>query len=403
MTTEQRFTKQLESLYEISVEIASLHELSVIHDRALGYCLGLTDSQFGFIGILGDDRRALDVIAIKGFKPSEPDFYAQHRLIPVVRGILGIIVTEGRSTIANDVAHDPRRVGQPLGHPATHTFMGAPLKLGTAVIGMIGVANKAGGYLPDDDRILSTFANQVAVAIDNAGLYQRQREIIGRLEQLNQRLSEAEKEQVRAEERGRIASTLHDDIEQRLFTIGLRLNALLENGLDPKVAERLAGIRDIAQGTADEMRQLIFAGGDRVHGPADLTSSVRSLLRQAERNDGLQADLVVTGDSSPAVAGVAGVLHAVIRQALVNVAKHAAARTVLVSLRYEPDEVGAVIQDDGAGAPEFVLRSYQTSQLHYGLRHMREQVLGLGGTFEVANGDEGGLVLRMAVPLPPTT
>lgn len=400
---ERGFTEQLESLYEISVEIASLHELSVIHDRALDYCLRLTDSQFGFIGILGDDRSALDVVAIKGFAPSEPDFYARNRLIPAVRGILGIIVMEGRSAIANDFAHDPRRIGQPRGHPPTPSFMGAPLKLGETVIGMIGVANKTGGYQSDDDRLLSTFANQVAVAIDNARLYERQREIIGRLEQLNQRLSEAEREQVRAEERGRIASTLHDDIEQRLFTIGLRLNALLENGPDPKVAEPLREIRGIAHGTADEMRELIFAAGDRVHGPADLTSSVRSLLRQAERNDGLQSDLVVTGDWTPAIAAVAGILHAAIRQALVNVAKHAAARTVLVSLRYAPDEVGVVIQDDGVGAPGLVLRSYPTSQLHYGLRRMREQTLGLGGAFEVANGDEGGLVIRMTVPLPSTT
>ncbi|HYM48933.1 MAG TPA: GAF domain-containing protein [Candidatus Limnocylindrales bacterium] len=399
MATRQDYTEQLESLYEISIEIASLHELSAIHDRALRYCLGLTESEFGFIGILDDEGRALDVVAIRGFEPSDPNFYERYRLIPAVRGVLAATITEGRSTISNDLAHDPRRVGQPHGHPETRTFLGAPLKVGRTVIGMIGVANKPDGYALDDDRILSTFANQVAVAIDNAGLYQRQREIIARLEQLNERLSEAEREQIRADERARLASGLHDDIEQGLFTIGLRLTSLIENGLDPRLAERLGEIRGLAQGTADQVREMVYATGERSPGPADLTSSVRSLLRQLERSEALQTDLAVSGSPTPAVAAVAGVLHAVIRQALVNVARHARARMVLVSIRYAPEEVGIVIQDDGQGAPELVLRTYQTSHLHYGMRHMREQVLGLGGTFEAGNGDEGGLRVRVTVPL----
>jgi signal transduction histidine kinase len=58
-----------------------------------------------------------------------------------------------------------------------------------------------------------------------------------------------------------------------------------------------------------------------------------------------------------------------------------------------------VVQDDGVGAPDMVLRSYRESHLHFGLRHMREQIVGLGGDFDVANGEESGLVVRLGVPL----
>jgi signal transduction histidine kinase len=72
---------------------------------------------------------------------------------------------------------------------------------------------------------------------------------------------------------------------------------------------------------------------------------------------------------------------------------------MLVSVRYAPDHVDVVIQDDGVGAPEMVLHSYRESHLHFGLRHMREQIVELGGDFHVANGEESGLTVRLRVPL----
>jgi signal transduction histidine kinase len=108
---------------------------------------------------------------------------------------------------------------------------------------------------------------------------------------------------------------------------------------------------------------------------------------------------VVSGDPPPAVSAVTHTVYAVVREALANVARHAQARMVLVSLRYAPGHLDVVVQDDGVGAPDLVLRSYRESHLHFGLRHMREQIVGLGGDFDVANGEESGLVVRLGVPL----
>src|SRR4029077_18036720 len=68
------FRQQLESLYSISIEIARLHEMQQVLDRPLGYCLDLTQSSFGFIGLLNGSQQ-MDVAAIKGFEPSDPNFY----------------------------------------------------------------------------------------------------------------------------------------------------------------------------------------------------------------------------------------------------------------------------------------------------------------------------------------
>src|SRR5713101_8692720 len=238
------FRQQLESLYSISIEISRLHELPQVLDRALSFCLELTMSAFGFIGLLNGNEQ-MDVAAIRGFEPSDPRFYENFRLIPVRPSVFGVVITNQRSNVSNDVLHDPDRVGQPRGHPPVRTFMGVPLQVGEKVIGMIGVANKPSGYTTDEERLLSTFANQVAVAIENARLYEDQQRMIDELEKLHRDLSQAEREQVLRQERERIAAELHDRIEQAIFTLGLKVNEILER---EKVTEPIAaGLGDVRQ------------------------------------------------------------------------------------------------------------------------------------------------------------
>jgi len=392
-------TRQLDSLHSISIEIARLHELPPVMDRALSHCLDLTGSAFGFVGLLnGSDQ--MDVAAIKGFAPSDEAFYERFRLIPVRPSVFGIVITERRSNISNDVPNDPLHVGQPGGHPPVRTFLGVPLQVGERVIGMIGVANKVGGYEAADERLLSTFANQVAVAIDNARLYERQREMIAELEKLHRELSHAEREQVRQQERERIAAELHDHIEQAIFTIGLTVNSLLQHHqLAPRAAEQLGEVRQLAAGTAEAVREAIFVLS--LPGPqsGSLASALRKLVRQTGLTHELATDLVVSGQEVAVAPEVRNALCNVAREALANVVRHASARMVLVSLRFSGGSVDLVIQDDGDGASELILRHYLESSTHYGLKSMHRQLEAVGGGLEVSNGEESGLAVRARAPL----
>ena len=392
------FRQQLESLYSISIEIARLHELQQVLDRALGYCLDLTQSAFGFIGLLNGSRE-MDVAAIKGFAPSDPNFYENFRLIPVRPSVFGVVITDRRSNISNDVLHDPDRVGQPRGHPPVRTFMGVPLQVGERVIGMIGVANKPSGYTTDEERLLSTFANQVAVAIENARLYEDQRRMIDELELLHRDLSQAERDQVLRQERERIAAELHDRIEQAIFTLGLKVNAILERDhvTDP-IATGLGEVKQLAIHTAEAVREAIFALSLPRAVAGGLPSELRRLVRDAGESDSVEADLVVSGKPLGLSAEAAHTLFVLAREALANMARHAKARRVLVSLRYSDDHVDLVIQDDGVGASEQILQHYQESSTHFGLKRSRRQVEALGGTFEVRNGEESGLAIRARLP-----
>jgi signal transduction histidine kinase len=400
MASGDDLREQLESLHAISVEIAALHEMPQIHARALRYCRELTASEFAFTGLLVAGPRVMDVAAIQGFEPVDQAFYDRFHLMALRSSLVGRTIRDERPTVSNDVLHDPRSVGQPPGHPLVRYFLGVPLRVGTSVIGMIGVANKSDGYGDDDARILTTFANQVAVAIENARLYERQREMIGRLQQLHQRLSDVERAGLLARERRRIAGRLHDQIEQEVFSIGLGINTLLETPeIVAAAGDRLRRIRQVAVDTADEVRKAIFALSVPGHDDGDLTSDVRSLLRDLERRSGLSAHLVVNGTPPDGLEQVQDVLSSLVSETLTNVERHARAKMVLVSMRYDDERVDVIVQDDGVGIPDPILTTFEDSYLHFGLRHLREQVLELGGTLDVANGDEGGTIVRLSVPL----
>jgi len=393
------FRQQLESLYSISIEVARLHELQQVLDRALAFCLDLTQSAFGFVGLLVNDGREMDVAAIKGFEPLDPKFYDNFRLIPVRPSVFGVVITNESSKISNDVLHDRDRVGQPRGHPPVRTFLGVPLQVGERVIGMVGVANKLSGYTADEERLLSTFANQVAVAIENARLYEDQKQMIDKLEQLHRDLSQAEREQVLQKERERIAAELHDHIEQAIFTLGLKVNAILEREpmTDP-IASDLGEVRQLAIHTSEAVREAIFALSLPPAAAGGLPSQLRRLVRGAGESDSVEVDLVVSGRPVGLSPESAHTLFVLAREALANVARHARAGRVLVSLRYSDEHVDLVIQDDGIGASEQILQHYQESSTHFGLKRSRRQVEALGGTFEVRNGEESGLAIRARLP-----
>jgi signal transduction histidine kinase len=240
-----------------------------------------------------------------------------------------------------------------------------------------------------------------SLEIDGARLYQRQHQVVAEPQQLPERLSEAEL-QLLAGERERIAGALHDGLEQEIFTIGARLTALLEDrSLNQVVTEQLRGVRQLSLKAADEVRRAIFALTGPEHDGADLTDRLRLPLAELQRSSGIHAHLFVTGTPSPDVALIHDVVYLVVNEAIANARKHADARMVLVSLRHEPDRLDLVVQDDGVGAPEILLRTFQDSQLHFGLRHIRQLVIDRCGSFEVSNGEEAGLVVRVSLPLRP--
>jgi signal transduction histidine kinase len=146
------------------------------------------------------------------------------------------------------------------------------------------------------------------------------------------------------------------------------------------------------------VRDVIFALGVEGHAGPDLTSSIRRLLDDVAEPAGLAVELAVKGGPGPGVAYVQGAIHAVVREAVTNAVQHAGAGTLLVTLGYRPDRLEVVVQDDGGGLAGV---NPEGDGRHFGVANMRRQVHALGGTFSIANGDDGGVTVRVVVPITP--
>jgi PAS domain S-box-containing protein len=218
------------------------------------------------------------------------------------------------------------------------------------------------------------------------------RDVSERLE-IEQRAQAAEQVLAVLEDRERIARDLHDRVIQRLFAAGLGIEAVRRRANDPHLAQRLAHTVDELDGTIRELRLAIF----------QLTATSPTHSRQAMIND-ICADQAAALGFNPVVRfdglvdtinnEIADQLVAVLREALSNVAHHAHATTVQVTVSAGPDLVLRV-EDNGVGLPADARQSAGN-----GLANMAARAEKLDGTDNLTPASPSGTILEWRVPLP---
>src|SRR5215472_13831457 len=144
--------------------------------------------------------------------------------IPRQHGLLGVLLREGKPIRVDDIRADPRFEWWPSAHPDMSDFLGVPIRDGSDVLGIIFAACKRdpGGFTERDEQLLGLFASHAAIALTNARLYERGRELSV------------------LEERARLARELHDAVSQKLFSIRAKARAagvLVGRDPDRAVAE----------------------------------------------------------------------------------------------------------------------------------------------------------------------
>lgn len=203
------------------------------------------------------------------------------------------------------------------------------------------------------------------------------------------------------EERDRIAKDLHDVVIQRLFASAMTLMSTVRLINSAEAEERVQLTIDELDGTIREIRSTIF---DLQNPPSRQDTSLRGrILRLAENTAhslGCHPGVGLDGPIDASVPEEVGEqLLAVLGEGLTNVARHARASEVHVSVVVEeravtgrPTTLALSVTDNGIGLPEAGRRS--------GLRNMKERALALGGEFEARRGEVSGTVLTWKVPVP---
>jgi signal transduction histidine kinase len=346
-------------------------------------------------------------------------------------GLLRPVFWEGSSVVVDDVYQDPSYVGIPRGHIPVRSFLGVQLRTREgAILGAFLIGHtRPNRFTTRHVELMEVLSAQAAVAIHNVQLVARERQAMetyaahlekevrertAALEQSNQELSmfatnlqqlhheltEAQKRQMLTEERNRIAQELHDRVQQTLFTIGLKADWIKErlpvnSPLMPPVRsiEKLASL-----GTA-QVRDAIFALSSSNISRDDLVTMLHTLIHDLRESSSIEADLVVAEWAAPPPPHIEHTLFTVAQEALSNVRRHAHATTVIMTVQVTPQQAVLVVQDNGVGLSAQELQIYRNNTIHLGLKGMHQRIEELGGQFTLANGEEGGLIMKAVVPL----
>src|ERR1022692_2212029 len=233
-------------LYRVSQVVLAVARQQSVHDvlqMIVRSARSLADARYAALGV-PDDHGGFAEFVVDGIPENERKAIGP---LPRQHGMLGVLLREGQPLRLADIRADPRFEGWPDAHPELKDILGVPIKDDSAVLGIIFAANagRPGGFTQADEELLALFAAHAAIALTNARLYERGRQLAV------------------LEERGRLARDLHDAVSQKLFSIRVKARA----------ASMLVS-RDPAQAAA-EMESVAALGARRTRNCAPSSTAWR--------------------------------------------------------------------------------------------------------------------------------
>jgi signal transduction histidine kinase len=368
-------------LIEAGVVLASELSLETVLRRIVELAVDLTHARYGALGVLTPDGRRIDEFITVGITEQERAALGDP---PTGHGLLGALIKDAKPMRIPDIAADPRSFGFPPNHPPMRSLLGAPVAGRGKVFGNIYLTDKrsADTFDEEDERVLVVLATQAAVAVENARLIdeaERAAEDLRRLEVLD--------------ERERIGKELHDGVIQSLFAVGMNLQALASLSPDPETARRLeAAVEDVDHAIRD-LRNYIFGLRPGILADRQLGQALRELGGAFSERTGVVTVVEVDADVASEVSSRAPDIVQIVREALSNVGRHAAATTCRVRLARDRDgRVLLEVDDDGGG---FDPRSPTTGM---GLANLHGRAGSLGGTIDIDSTVGQGTTLRITFP-----
>ncbi|MFN8254037.1 MAG: PAS domain S-box protein, partial [Ferruginibacter sp.] len=235
----------------------------------------------------------------------------------------------------------------------------------------------------------------LGIGFDISERLKAQEEVRQTNEQL--RLLTSHLQQVREEERKRIAREIHDELGQQLTAIKMDVawmdkNTSDENGVIKNKLKNIIGLLDSSNLSVRHILKELRMGVLDDYG---LVEALQWLGRQFSSNTGIPVTFTSTESIIKADENISICIFRVYQEALTNITKHAAAGNVWGSLTCENGFVCLSIKDDGKGFDPDTLKNNFT----FGIIGLKERVTALRGVFELSSSPGNGTVITVKIPV----
>ncbi|HMQ52361.1 MAG TPA: GAF domain-containing protein, partial [Anaerolineae bacterium] len=262
-----------------------------------------------------------------------------------------------------------------------------PLIAEERVMGVLGLAaNNDRAFHYGEVNLLQAIGDQIAIAVVNARLYRRSREV------------------ATLEERNRMAREIHDTLAQGFTGILVQLQAAerLSSKNPEKALFSLQEARELAQQSLQEARRSVYNLRPTILEELHLDEAIARQIERFQVETGLKADFLLDGYPAPLTPDVEQNLYRITQEALTNVQRHAHASSVWVALSYQPQQVSLRIVDDGCGLKQASSNGGGATgphkSGHFGLVGIQERARLMGGLASFESPPAGGTQIKVEIP-----
>jgi signal transduction histidine kinase len=371
----------LEALVDATREIAEVLEIEPVLQLIVDRVRGLIGARYAALGLV-DAGGAIARFITSGVTDEQRAHIGPP---PRGRGLLGLIIREGRSYRVADIGRHPDSSGFPPNHPPMRSLLGVPITVHGRIVGDLYLTDKiaADGFGESDRLLVEMFSLRAGIAIENARLHQQVKRLAV------------------ADERDRIARDLHDGVIQGIYGVSLSLEDVPElMAVDPvEAGARVDRAIDSLNITIRDIRNFILGlQSELLHG-ADVAAGLAALALEfglASRSL-VHLDLGVdtsTIDRLPIAYRVQ--LLQMAREGLSNAARHARAEHIELTFSADDGHFELGVLDDGVGFATDVVPPAG----HLGLDNLRARSAALGGEMTIDSTKGTGTQLTIRVPIP---
>jgi signal transduction histidine kinase len=373
----ERLNPALKAVSDAVLAVASQRSVEEVLQQLVECARELAGARYAALGI-PDGAGGFSQFLTTGMSD---ELIASMGPLPRTHGMLGAMLEETTPFRTEDLHADPRFRGWwPKGHPDMRSFLGVPITSPDGVIGSFYLTHKEGAanFSDEDQELIELLASHAAIAITNAHLYERSRELSI------------------LEERNRLALELHDAVSQKLFSLVLTAESaetLLERDGEGAKAQ-VERLKTLSREALEELRSLIMELRPPALDRDGLCGALRKHVEVLGRLHAVEIELRIDDAVSAGDDERDREVLRIAQEALHNALRHAGAGHVEISLSSDDGRLALEVRDDGVG---FQPDDPELRSRRLGLTSMEERAGRLGGRLMIHSAPGEGTDVKLDV------
>ncbi len=392
-TQTNEVAQRLAALSDVASTVSRSLDLDLTLNTALDKVMALVKAEVG--GVLLYHERT-ETLYYRSYRGLSEEYVREIGRSKLGEGIAGKAAELRETIYSPDISNDSRIIKPLPGIEEFGAFLSIPLVARERLLGVMNLATEdESGFSPETISLVTSVSDQIAVAIENAQLYEAlQRKEQARGELLRKIMS------VQEEERKRIARELHDEVSQSLTGSAFRAEAVLsrlpEDAVEIKCS--LEEIRDLAIRTLDEIHRVVYQLRPSLLDDLGLVAAVQWLADYYLEEAGIKVLFETVGSERSLSAEAEITLFRITQEAITNIVKHAGAESVSIAVEFGDNSAAVHIEDDGHGFSVEDMTGPLQMDRGLGLLGMKERAELLDGYLKIEAFPDKGTKVSVEVP-----